>query len=227
MGLRNSRCADGCWVSHEGEHSPPFSFSTPYLAEMLISTNLVSGIATSFILGASSTFALPTTSSIIPTASGTVPYNVNAPQVSPTFVAPPSPNIMSVEALAGLFNSVPPTPVEETLTARDVAERMLLGDPVFDGALLRRAEEAEFSPRRKRAPKSSKVVAAPASKVAPAQFDVGQAQRAIAANCVGSLANDTYISSVSPPFDALLPSVFLTAFNLVALLLRRRGNHRL
>lgn len=103
---------------------------------------------------------------------------------------------MSVEALAGLFNSVPPTPVEETLTARDVAERMLLGDPVFDGALLRRAEEAEFSPRRKRAPKSSKVVAAPASKVAPAQFDVGQAQRAIAANCVGSLANDTYISSL-------------------------------
>ncbi|KAM0754313.1 hypothetical protein T439DRAFT_323166 [Meredithblackwellia eburnea MCA 4105] len=141
---------------------------------------MLSQLATALLL-ASSALAVPTPS----TPSSTVPFNADAPAVSPTFKQPPMPKYMPSSTFNSLFGGSSTT--AQNLTARDIADNMIRGVPieVVGGSVVERSGDSVIPLFNKRA----------TLRQTQRQAQI-QAQRNIAANCVGSWANDTYISSL-------------------------------
>ena len=125
-----------------------------------------------------------------PTPSRTAPSA--SPRVAPAHVAPPRPNSRPLSSFASIFGSIP-TEVAN-LSARDVGELMLRGVS-FDvvGGSLSERDFALAVPLERRGSHGW------------SRYQRVLAQKAIAQTCVGSSANDTYISSVSRSPGFLFP----------------------
>lgn len=153
---------------------------------LLSSSSYSSQTSTMLLLTILATFALlAPLADAGPVASKTIAWNAVSPRSTPTKVHPKKTRPIPLAQFSRLFGFTPKaakTLKVTSLGARDVAEHMVRGVALdgADGSL----EERDILEKR-----DTPVLTTQESQTA---------QTAIAANCVGSSANDTYLTSVSP-----------------------------
>lgn len=141
----------------------------------------------------------------IPAPTHSIPYNAVAPRQTPAVVRPHAPNLIPLAHFAPLFG-FRPRAANKTFHARDVAEHLVRGVPInaADNALTERGSRSTLT---RRAVLNS--------------TETAQAQSAVAATCVDSSGNDTYISSVRQLPSVCIVSGCPDSSTLQAFLLRR------